>query len=437
VTRARAAAGIGIAACAALTLAGSAAAQWSALGLSGRYVHRLRAADGFLYACTDDGLYRRERGSPDTTWALLGFAGGRVNDVLPASPLELVACQRLRVQPADSVSLWRTTDGGAKWSAYQNGYGRPSDRQVESLRALPDLPQVWLATGSGIEKSTDSGQSWATVADECVARFVDIAPHADPVLWAGGETCIFSAFMLRSTNQGETWTRSDLAIQGGGDNSCYATAFHPTDPDFVLVGGEGRVFRTTDGGTTWDNATSPNPALYLFGMASRAFPPLRVYAGGAGFPPQNVVLYRSDDAGLSWQPLTHPADAGYGVTGLLVDSQPSADTIDVATANGVYRYVETELVGAPPFAGASPGLTIRPNPLGRQATILFHLDRPGRARLEVIGVDGRRIATLLDGERAAGPQAVTWDATPIPSGLYFAVLRTAGRTASRRVVRLE
>jgi hypothetical protein len=45
-----------------------AAAQWRALGLSGRHVNRLRIHEGYLYACTSDGLHRLSLASPDTIW---------------------------------------------------------------------------------------------------------------------------------------------------------------------------------------------------------------------------------------------------------------------------------------------------------------------------------------------------------------------------------
>ncbi|MGH7731999.1 MAG: WD40/YVTN/BNR-like repeat-containing protein [Candidatus Eiseniibacteriota bacterium] len=427
-------------ACAAIALAGlcgagAADAQWSALGLSGRWVYRLRAGDGFLYACTDDGLYRKPRSTPDSSWALLGFPGQRLNDILPLGSQEWVVCRRLGIVPPDTISIYRTTDGGTTWTPYQNGYGASRDPEVASLRALPGQPGVWIATGAGIEKSTDAGLSWHRVAEQCVVRFVDVAPNG--VLWAGGETCVFSAIMFRSADLGESWELSDLAGPGEGDNSCYGTAFDPADPSVVLVGGEGRVFRTTNGGASWHTVTSPNPFYYIFGMASRAFPPLRLYAGGAGFPMQNVVLYRSDDAGLTWREIIHDSDARHGVTGLLVESGPAADTIWVATANGVYRYVETDVAGVPPLGPRPAALRSRPNPFTAATTFAFTLAHRAHVRLDVFTVNGRRVATLADGEREGGTHLVPWEAGDLPSGLYLAVLRTGGLTSGLRVARVR
>ena len=153
-------------------------------------------------------------------------------------------------------------------------------------------------------------------------------------------------------------------------------------------------------------------------------------------PPQGVVLYRSDDGGLTWNAIIHRADARYGVTGLVVDSQSAADTIYVATGNGVYRYVETELLHVPPANGGIR-LASRPNPFGVQTTLDFTLARRSNVRLEILGVDGRRITTLVRGERDAGTYVAAWDATDRPSGVYYVVLKTPEWTRTLRLVRVR
>jgi photosystem II stability/assembly factor-like uncharacterized protein len=130
-------------------------------------------------------------------------------------------------------------------------------------------------------------------------------------------------------------------LDAGGDNACDAIAFHPTDPEVVYAGMEGRVMRTPDGGATWETVTSPNPGLYLFGMAIPARLPLRIYAAGSGTPVQpGVLLYASDDAGASWRTLSHPAPVRHGVSILLVVTGDTTDTVLLGTDRGVYRYRE-------------------------------------------------------------------------------------------------
>jgi flagellar hook assembly protein FlgD len=77
--------------------------------------------------------------------------------------------------------------------------------------------------------------------------------------------------------------------------------------------------------------------------------------------------------------------------------------------------------------------------LGREAALAFTLPVAGRASLVLYDVAGRRVRTLLDGERAAGAHELRWDRATddggrAPAGVYFYRLSAGGRDVSRRLV---
>ncbi len=79
----------------------------------------------------------------------------------------------------------------------------------------------------------------------------------------------------------------------------------------------------------------------------------------------------------------------------------------------------------------------RPNPFSATTTVSFALPAAGHARLAVYSVSGRLVARLLDGPRAAGAHAVTWDGRDsqgraCPAGVYFCRLEAGGRQATRK-----
>ncbi len=83
-----------------------------------------------------------------------------------------------------------------------------------------------------------------------------------------------------------------------------------------------------------------------------------------------------------------------------------------------------------------------PNPFSRSTEIAFQLARPGRATLRVYDVAGQVVATLLDGELAAGPHLATWDGTDrsgraVASGLYFYRLASDEGQGVRRMMLLR
>lgn len=89
---------------------------------------------------------------------------------------------------------------------------------------------------------------------------------------------------------------------------------------------------------------------------------------------------------------------------------------------------------APAFALHAP----TPNPLRRSTTLAFSLPQATRLALTVHDLSGRRVATLADGEWAAGRHSLVWRATgadgrAVAAGLYFVKLEAAGLTRVARV----
>ena len=78
-----------------------------------------------------------------------------------------------------------------------------------------------------------------------------------------------------------------------------------------------------------------------------------------------------------------------------------------------------------------------PNPFNPATTLAFSLDRAQSVRLEVHDVLGRRVATLVDEMRTAGRHEVRFDASGLPSGLYFYRVVTASGSQSRSMVLLR
>jgi hypothetical protein len=113
------------------------------------------------------------------------------------------------------------------------------------------------------------------------------------------------------------------------------------------------------------------------------------------------------------------------VEGLFGDATLPGSLVD-ATVNGTLTtgggFVAT--IGGK-FAGEK-GLhsKVRPNPLNPTTKLTFRLSQPGRVRVHVYDLQGRLVKTLLDANRPAGDQSLTWDGSnsrsaTVPSGVYF------------------
>ncbi|MBM3320780.1 MAG: hypothetical protein FJY73_08915 [Candidatus Eisenbacteria bacterium] len=84
----------------------------------------------------------------------------------------------------------------------------------------------------------------------------------------------------------------------------------------------------------------------------------------------------------------------------------------------------------------------RPNPFNPSTELRFISREETRVRLEIHDAAGRHVATLVDGRLGSGAHAVFWNGrhdsgAAVPSGVYFARLRTGGETAARKITLLR
>jgi hypothetical protein len=74
-----------------------------------------------------------------------------------------------------------------------------------------------------------------------------------------------------------------------------------------------------------------------------------------------------------------------------------------------------------------------PNPFNPSTVIRFEIPEAAYVTLKIFDLVGREIATLVDAVRAPGVYSVRWDASALPSGVYFYTLRAGERLASMKM----
>ena len=123
------------------------------------------------------------------------------------------------------------------------------------------------------------------------------------------------------------------------------------------------------------------------------------------------------------------------------DQTPSGDHI-FTTADSVDGHLPVDAVG--PLPAHVPALSFDrpyPNPTAGPTTLRFSLASPGRVELAIFDAMGRRVRTLVNGERAAGSSVARWDGVDetgvrVRPGTYFARLRGANSAALFRRITL-
>jgi hypothetical protein len=151
-----------------------------------------------------------------------------------------------------------------------------------------------------------------------------------------------------------------------------------------------------------------------------------------------LLLKKSYDFGLSWQPTEFIAD--------------SARTGDIQIDNGelhiiyekyalnhlnlFYRRWQPESQGIEEAQKAKDLFLLSnyPNPFNAATLISYRLDKPGPVNLAIYDILGRKIETLIDSEEEAGYHEIIWDAGEFSSGLYFYKITAGGYSNIKKML---
>ncbi len=205
-------------------------------------------------------------------------------------------------------------------------YIGPDGNRVSAVVGVPGDPLVYYAgsASGGIVKTTDGGTYWAQIFDDQPVSSIGslaVSPSDPSIVWAGtGESCIRSHIsvgegIFKSVDAGKTWTRMGLEQTG----RIGRVVVHPTNPEVVLACALGHaygpqpergVFRTTDGGASWEHVLFVDEHTGCSALAMDPANPRKLFAGmwqidiktwGRESGGPGSGLFVSHDGGTTWQ----------------------------------------------------------------------------------------------------------------------------------------
>lgn len=319
--------------------------RWKVSGLKDRDVQALTVRAGHLYAATDSGLYGKPLGG-ETDWTNAGLQGREIVDVTWRADGSMIAGIDTESDETRPVLYRQISTAPMEWAPFDEDYGPAQHRDVRALAVIPTARDTLYARGAGnVARSVDGGEHWESVWGDWnsagyQAPLLYVSPHDPSVVFAGGETSLFQPYLVRSPGYGTTWEPATGLPDD--DNAVYSMIEHPTDPGRFLLGVEGRVLRSNDGGRTWATIYEPPSYTYVFDFVIRRMGEQTVvYAAGSedGTQGGRLTLHRTDDFGDTWERVSHGDGPNPSATNSLALVQENGQPrLYLGTTVGVYTY---------------------------------------------------------------------------------------------------
>ena len=229
--------------------------------------------------------------------------------------------------------VFKTTDYGESWLNVSDGYFETGS--IGAIRAAPSNGDVvWVSTGSdgfrsnvitglGVYRSTDAGETWRFLGLRDIGNTgaIEVHPRNPDVAYVAAIGHPFGPNpergVFRTRDGGETWDHvlfisdstgiNDVEIDPSNPDVIYAASWRGERRPWTIISGsyEGGIYKSTDGGDNWRKLAGglPTGGDVLFGKMDLALSPTDpnvVYALIEATEPHDG-LYRSSDGGATWE----------------------------------------------------------------------------------------------------------------------------------------
>lgn len=264
------------------------------------------------------------------------FSGLKMRNVGPAFTSGRIA--DIAIHPEDdnlwyvavgSGGVWKTENAGVTWTSIFDGQSSYSTGCITLDPSNPNI--VWVGTGEnvggrhvgfgdGLYRSPDGGRTWKNMGLEGSEHLSKVIVHPDnsAVIWVAAQGPLWSKGgdrgLYKSTDGGKTWNKTlgdeewtgvtDIVMDPRDPDLLYAATWqrHRTVAAYMGGGPKSGIYRSTDGGESWEELSTglPKSNMGKIGLAISPQEPDIIYAAIELDRTQGGV-YRSTDQGASWE----------------------------------------------------------------------------------------------------------------------------------------
>jgi hypothetical protein len=354
--------------------------------------------------------------------------------------------------------VYISANAGVSWNQYCNGL-----TSTTAFSLTSNGNNIYAGTGAGIFVSSDNGISWSSLGLVGLKDYyIWSMAFKGSTMFAGGFSFTHnSGYCFRSTNNGLLWTYLTNDLPGGVDVNCFA--FDDTNI-FIGTGANG-IYVSTNNGTNW---VQRNNGLTNGDITSVVIKGQNLFAGGAG------GAYISTNKGLNWNQIDNGMNC-FTVHSILVSGNNlfegtdcgvflssndgntwkaindsltnthiwalaiiGTDIFAATDGAGVWRRPLSELVGISKEINEWPTeYTLSqnyPNPFNPSTVISYSLPSAANTKLIIYNTLGQTLKVLENEFKNPGNYSVNFDASSLPSGIYFYKLEAGRFTQVKKMI---
>jgi photosystem II stability/assembly factor-like uncharacterized protein len=375
----------------------------------------------------------------------------------------------------DSGIILKTTNSGINWNTQLTGISEDI-QAVFFLNSNTGWALAWILKpdtsgfpGTVILKTTNGGDNWSR------SMLADTNYYYDEVYFLNDQKGFlggFPEFILYTINGGASWNSagSDSMVTNG--LPAHKILFINGQTGYACGGAQdfnGLVWKTTNGGLNWTTKVlGPDTVndMYIFSEDT-----LFAVSGDFKF---GANYFKSPDHGLNWenfdlgylgritaidfrtkkegwmtigyqQKLFLSTDSGYNWT--ILDPPDDSQLFDIVFAdslngwavgaNGaIYKYNLLADINYQNYSYKNDFNLQQnyPNPFNPKTIINYQLPKPGYILLRIYDVLGNEVATLVNEKQNPGKYKAEFDATNLPSGIYYYRITSDNFSLTRKMV---
>jgi len=403
-------------------LFGQCYAQWQKINFPSTVkVNTLAINDSSIYAGTDgDGIFVSTDNGEN--WV-------SINVGLQSKIIYTILINGKTIFAGTETGAYISTNNGLNWNAINSGLSAIPVRSLAKSNLTQDNTTIYAGTWNGVFNTTNNGTNWHSTGLSNISMPVHSVVVFDNYIFAA----TFAGGIFCSQDNGKSW--SDISIlysngepEDGGIEAVYSLS--SIGPNVIMSAGiDGTLYHLPyNNPTKFAVCNIPIEGQPILSFAARN---TNLFAGSSV-----GNIFMSINYGIIWKLLSYTLTDHSAYSLALNNSY-----IFAGTENGVWRLWYPGATTNVDKSNKTPtGFSLEqnyPNPFNPTTAISYQLPAYSHVSLEVYDLLGRKLATLIDENKAPGSYKIEYNACKLTSGIYFYQMKAGSFVDTKKFILLK